>query len=71
LLPVLAQASDEELLRAHTEAHVKFVSGPPRVDDWLMGDNFFSPGTPLACRLAAGCTMQVCMRCPSSCNMPY
>ena len=54
-----AQATDAELRRAHTEAHIEFVSSPPRSDDWLMGDNFFSPATPLACRLAAGCTVQV------------
>ena len=53
-----AQASDGELLRAHTEAHVRSVSGSARGGDRVVGDNFFSEGTPLACRLAAGCTVQ-------------
>jgi hypothetical protein len=50
-------ATDEELLRCHTAAHVASVDGSvdsasARPDD---SDMYASAGTPLAARLAAGC----------------
>lgn len=54
-----AQATDEELQRAHTAEHVRRISGPPKADEWLMGDNFYSEVTPIAARYAAGCSVQV------------
>ena len=56
---VCAQATDEELQRAHTAEHVRHISGPRKDDDWLMGDNFYSELTPVAARYAAGCSVQV------------
>ena len=56
---VCAQATDEELERAHTAEHVRHISGPRKEGDWLMGDNFYSELTPVAARYAAGCSVQV------------
>lgn len=53
------QARDDELEQAHTEAHVRHIDGPPKEDEWLIGDNYYSAATPLAARTAAGCTVQV------------
>ena len=55
----LTQASDEELTLAHTKSHVRDVDGPPKGDEWLIGDNYYSPMTPVAARMAAGCTVKV------------
>ncbi len=59
------QATDEELVLAHTEAHVRHIDGPPKGDEWQIGDNYYSAATPLAARTAAGCTVQV------SCYIPH
>ncbi len=56
---VCAQATDEELQRAHTAEHVRHISGPRKKDEWLMGDTFYSELTPVAARYAAGCSVQV------------
>ncbi len=58
------QATDDELMLAHTESHVRHIDGPPKGDEWLIGDNYYSPLTPVAARMAAGCTVQV-YRIPS------
>ncbi|CAL8468789.1 g8330 [Coccomyxa elongata] len=52
------KARDDELVLAHTEAHVRHVDGPPKDDEWQIGDNYYSAATPLAARTAAGCTVQ-------------
>lgn len=44
---------------AHTEAHVAHIDGPPKDDEWQIGDNYYTAATPLAARTAAGCTVQV------------
>lgn len=64
LCAVWVQATDEELQRAHTAEHVRHVSGPPKDDEWLMGDNFYSELTPIAARYAAGCSVQVSLPRP-------
>ena len=53
-----AQATDEELHRAHTVEHVSHISGPAKAEEWLIGDNFYSELTPTAARYAAGCTVE-------------
>lgn len=58
------QARDDELVLAHTEAHVRHIDGPPKDDEWQIGDNYYSAATPLAARTAAGCTVQVACHNP-------
>ena len=64
----LAQATDEELLRGHSAAHIAAVDrgwgsgGTPAGGveaEALPQDIFVSGGTPLAARLAAGCVIEV------------
>ncbi len=58
------QARYDELVLAHTEAHVRHIDGPPKGDEWQIGDNYYSAATPLAARTAAGCTVQVACYSP-------
>ena len=65
---LLAQATDEELLRGHSAAHIASVDrgwggGVAPVEgaeaEALPQDIFVSGGTPLAARLSAGCVIEV------------